>query len=485
MEKSEKLKKIAELKEKAVMVRREVDYYNALQLSLKLILNGSYGALAAKYFVLFNEYVAGTITAEGRELTKTMDRDNEDYWFTQWHTDKETHRKLCIKNVTQIADTQNVSIYADTDSLFVSMKPAIDHCDWQNLMINTDQLNKMSKPFIVIYGSDKVQFENTNCIDTMHISDYQDKILFKDAITELLDNNLGVNIIVDGKWIADRDLYPAITKYPNIFWNWTCELDFMHGIDIFKYGQYFKDCLERHAATYGVPNVQDFEMERISESMISIAKKKYISHILYEDGIPYDRMSYLYPKGVELVRRSTPLFAREKIPVIVEYLFNDPDKFNIRDLMKLVKDLKKQFDMCVPDKIDDISMQSSCSKYKEKVLSDKGKLEFVSGAHFAVKASAYHNFLLNKNTALLGKYEHVKSGDKIKYYYCKNKEVNGIFAYSRGSYPIEFAPDIDLDMQFMKSILSPINSIIKPLGLPAITERLSVVMDIFGGGIKF
>ena len=31
----------------------------------------------------------------------------------------------------------------------------------------------------------------------------------------------------------------------------------------------------------------------------------------------------------------------------------------------------------------------------------------------------------------------------------------------------------------MKSILSPINSIIEPLGMPEITKRLSVVMDIF------
>jgi hypothetical protein len=51
----------------------------------------------------------------------------------------------------------------------------------------------------------------------------------------------------------------------------------------------------------------------------------------------------------------------------------------------------------------------------------------------------------------------------------------------RGSYPHEFAPQIDYDEQFAKAILSPINSIIEPLGLPEITKRLSVVMDIFGG----
>jgi len=46
---------------------------------------------------------------------------------------------------------------------------------------------------------------------------------------------------------------------------------------------------------------------------------------------------------------------------------------------------------------------------------------------------------------------------------------------------IEMAPEIDLDTQFDKCILSPINSIIEPLGLPLITKRLSVVLDIFSG----
>jgi hypothetical protein len=40
---------------------------------------------------------------------------------------------------------------------------------------------------------------------------------------------------------------------------------------------------------------------------------------------------------------------------------------------------------------------------------------------------------------------------------------------------------IDYDTQFEKSILSPINTIIEPLGMPEITARLSVVMDIFSG----
>jgi hypothetical protein len=67
-----------------------------------------------------------------------------------------------------------------------------------------------------------------------------------------------------------------------------------------------------------------------------------------------------------LVRSSTPLFAREKIVGIVKYLFLHPDSFNIKDLLKLVKSLRKEFELA-----DSISMQSSCSNYDNKILDDK------------------------------------------------------------------------------------------------------------------
>jgi intein/homing endonuclease len=45
-----------------------------------------------------------------------MNRDNEDYWYNQWHLDTELHKNMCIKNVTQIPKEEQTSIYADTDS---------------------------------------------------------------------------------------------------------------------------------------------------------------------------------------------------------------------------------------------------------------------------------------------------------------------------------------------------------------------------------
>jgi DNA polymerase elongation subunit (family B) len=472
MTKEEKIKKIELLKKKASDLKKEVDYYNALQLALKLVLNGSYGAFATSYFILYNNHVAGTITAQGRDLTRTMDKVNEDYWYKQWHSDHELHYKLGIKNVTPIDKDEPVSIYADTDSLFVTFKPAIDHSEWRNLIFNEDYLTNFEKKFLLLTTNEDFKTNSINCLGIFNkVSDLEKNL------------NLPYDILlIDGNLVKDRKLNSLIDNgvlTSEIRWNWSNETDYIQGIDHLRYAGYFKKCLEDYAASFGVENKEDFELERISESIINIAKKKYIQHILFEDGIPYDRLAYLYPKGVELVRSSTPAFARDKIVGIVKYLFSHPDTFNIRELLKLVKNLRKEFELA---DIDDICMQSSVSKYDTKVLNDKSlPLQFVSGAHFAVKSAAHYNYLLSNDKDMQQKYEFIKSGTKIKYFCCKDKSITDMFAYIRGSYPIEFAPEIDFSEQFSKSILSPINSIIEPLGMPTITSRLSVVMDIFSG----
>jgi len=466
-----KEEKIEALKKKASDLKKEVDYYNALQLALKLVLNGSYGAFATSYFILYNNHVAGTITAQGRDLTRTMDKVNEDYWYKQWQNDYELHFRLGIKNVTAITKEEPVSIYADTDSLFVTFKPAIDHCEWYNLVY--DNIDFITQKYIILTSEVNHKLSNENCLGiTNDVSEFQNLLN--------LDYEL---VIIDGHFVKDRKVNKLIDDgvlTSEIRWNWSNETDFIQGMDHFRYAGYFKKCLEEYAESFGVENKEDFELERISESIINIAKKKYIQHILFEDGIPYERLNYIYPKGVELVRSSTPAFAREKIVNIVKYLFSHPDTFNIKDLLKLVKQLRKEFELA---DIDDIAMQSSCSNYEVKVLNDKTlPLQFVSGAHFAVKSAAHYNYLLLKDKEMQQKYEFIKSGTKIKYYVCKDKSITDMFAYIRGSYPMEFAPQIDYDTQFEKSILSPINSIIEPLGMPEITKRLSVVMDIFGFG---
>jgi DNA polymerase elongation subunit (family B) len=193
MTREEKIKNIESLKNKANQLKKEVDYYNALQLALKLVLNGSYGAFATSYFILYNNHVAGTITAQGRDLTKTMDTVNEDYWYNQWQHDYELHNLLCIKNITPINKNEQVSIYADTDSLFVSFKPAIDHCDWNNLLFDRNYLSSLDEKFIIL-TSNEMSTSNSNCVGIANnVSELE----------ELIKNDYDL-LLIDGHFVKDR-----------------------------------------------------------------------------------------------------------------------------------------------------------------------------------------------------------------------------------------------------------------------------------------
>lgn len=369
----------------------------------------------------------------------------------------------------------NILIH-NTDSIFVGFRGAIDSCDWKNQIFNEETLSKIPHPFVIFSDRLDVEINNPKFLGYVNIrnGEWEDEsmgdLLSKSKIS-----------LIDGSYLKNREVNEKLDGYiGKKFYNWKSELEFIHGLDYFRIEQYFKDELDKHGESYGVENIQDFELEKIAESIINLEKKKYIQHITWEEGIDYKPLEYFQPKGVELVRSSTPVFARDKergIPKLVKYLFGNADSFNIKELLKIVKNMRREFEL---SDIDSIAMQSSCNKYSEKVLNDKETLEFVSGAHFGVKAAAFYNHLLHQNSEFQNKYELLKSGDKIKYYYCKNPD-HKIFAYRRGEHPLEFAPEVDYDMQFQKAILSPINSISIKLGMPEISKRLSVVLDIFNG----
>ena len=157
-----------------------------------------YGAFATPYFILFNNYVASSITAQGRDLTKTMDKVNEDYWYNQWHLDYELHKQLCIKNVTQVNKNEHVSIYADTDSLFVSFKPAMDHSIWKNLVIN-DELDWKEKNFIIL-SKEEIKTDNSKCLGiATNVED------FKNLLTLNYEE-----ILIDGHFVKNWDLIKII-----------------------------------------------------------------------------------------------------------------------------------------------------------------------------------------------------------------------------------------------------------------------------------
>jgi len=256
------------------------------------------------------------------------------------------------------------------------------------------------------------------------------------------------------------------------------ELKFILHMDSVFVKNLFKDYLNDYANKYGVENIHDFELETINKSGLHLQKKHYINNVVYEDGVFYDDLSHYYPKGIDIVKSSTPLFVRENIWDFINYLFKNPDNLNIKEILKIIKNIKSKF---LLSDIEDISLTTSCSKYEEKVIDDQENLITIKGAHFGVKAAAFHNYLLNKNSEYKSKYDLIRGG-KIKYYYCKH-ETNDRFGYLRNFYPIEIVEKegvkVDYDLLFEKTFLTIVNRFLEPIGLPKVNKRLSVLNGIF------
>jgi len=448
---AERREKVAILKKKIEETQADYDRAKAMQLALKLVINGTYGAFAHPKFVLSNSHIANAITAMGRDVIQYMLKKIEEYFYNEWHLDKKSHELLGVEYIGE----KNGKYF-----LLNKVGKNINY-PYETLEDLIIKLNFMRSDLI----EDKHQLSGYNVLYRRDIHDFSNiKPLDKDT-----------PIIIYG----DTDsLYVSFTPMmisSNFKGN---ELDFILHLDRVVVKNIFDKYLDEYAEKFGVTSLHDFELETVNRSALHIQKKHYINNVAWEDGIFYDDMSYFYPKGVEIVKSSTPLFVRENIYEFLRYIFSNPDNLNIRKILLLVKDLKKQFIMA---NIEDISMTTSCSNYPIKVIDDVTDVVTVKGAHFGVKAACLHNYLLNKNSEYKVKYDNIRGG-RIKYYYC-NHPKNNVFAYMRSMHPYEIVEkegvNIDYDEQFDVSMLSIINRFLEPIGLPTINKRLSVLNSIF------
>lgn len=481
---AEKRKRIEELKKQIIEVQQSYDYNKAMQLALKLVLNGSYGAFCHPAFVISNTNIANAITALAREVINFMLDGIEDYFYNNWGTDEKIHELLGVVYISTKddkffihrrdgklidpwgykTDDQSPGVQKILETYQLSTSDYVE-----NDVENFDDYEVLHKVFIY-------DFTKATSLDTSYSID-------PISTSRKFDETRGVRtvpIIIYG----DTDsLYISFSPLMESCGYDGDELKFilhMNGVFV-KF--MFRDMLEDYAKIYNVKSLHDFELETINKSALHIQKKHYINNVVWEDGVFYEDLSHFYPKGVEIVKSSTPAFVRENIWDFIKYLFQNPGNVNIREILKMMKNLKKQFMLA---DIEDISLSTSCSNYEQKIIDDQSTVEYVKGAHFSVKAAALHNYLLNKNPEFKTRIDLIRGG-RIKYYYCKH-DMGARFAYMRSFHPNEIVVkegvEVDYDELFAKTFLSIANRFIEPIGLPTINKRIRVLNSIFSSKIE-
>jgi len=191
-----------------------------------------------------------------------------------------------------------------------------------------------------------------------------------------------------------------------------------------------------------------FKREAICDVGMFLQKKRYVIHVLDEEGIACKKFKYT---GVEIARTTMPDPIKPHAKKIVEtmLLTQNQQKTNevIADTYELFKTLP----------ISDISFVMGLKGY-EKYSSRCDGFKTVKSMPLHVKAAYYHNLLL-RTFGIEKKYEQIASGDKIRYFYVKQPNRYGINAIAyKYYYPEEFSKIFqpDSELMFDKIIFSAV-----------------------------
>lgn len=244
----------------------------------------------------------------------------------------------------------------------------------------------------------------------------------------------------------------------------------------FRLNDYIDEAYDRFAKKFGTVNIQKFELENILYNTIFVAKKKYVGDIAWnEGGGKLERNKKLKITGIEIIQSSTPKFARDTLQDLVRYIFEHVDNFSQADLIAKLNKIKNEFKM---QSIEDISYSRSIGDYEKFILEDKSEFKINSGCPIHVRGAGYHNYLLNTSEEYKNKYKRIKTSDKTKFYYATDPICNS-FSYLAGNFPYEIAPEIDIDLQFEKCIIDPINRLLIPFGVGAVRPNLVTTRALF------
>ena len=406
---------IDELKFAINAVAAKVEYFNTLQLGSKLFINSVYGVFGTEFFNLFNEDIAESITLQGQDLIKFSVEEINKYFSELWNTDIEAHNKIASHMKSKFSDFS-----VDNFLKLASCNP---------LIFNTLQR----------YG------------DT------------------------------DSAYVTFQPIIDACGI--------TLEQETEFDIAVYNHAMkpYLDDAFDRYANLYNCDkNLEEFELEKISRTIILLAKKNYMCDVAWVDSgrkfEPLEKVSYT---GYDVVKGSTPEYCRKEMKTFVNFILghlNNGHKPTREEIAEQLRQIKRRFVMQSPN---EISKSTSISNYENFVMDDKSD-EIV---YFQTKksegseqdrklavpihvraASVYNNMLFTKAKKYLSKYALLKSGDKCKFYYINEDEV---FAFIPDQFPVEFAPPMDVDIQFEKMLLSPLNRIVVALGYPEFPATLN------------
>ena len=195
--------------------------------------------------------------------------------------------------------------------------------------------------------------------------------------------------------------------------------------------------------------------ENIADRGIWTAKKRYILNVWDSEGVRYEEPK-LKMMGIEAVKSSTPAPCRQMIKDGLKLMMSGTEEQVIEFIDKCRSDFRK----LPPESIAFPRTASDVRKYRSHSdIYAKGTPIHIRGALL------FNHYIKEKN--LTNKYSLIGNGEKVKFIYLKKPNIirENIISFIQ-DFPTELGLDkyIDYELQFEKSFLEPLKSILDAIG---------------------
>ena len=223
-----------------------------------------------------------------------------------------------------------------------------------------------------------------------------------------------------------------------------------------KLEPYIDECYEE-LASYVSAYDQKMQMKRenIADRGIWTAKKRYILNVWDSEGVRYEEPK-LKMMGIEAVKSSTPAPCRKMIKDALKLMMSGTED----EVIDFIDNSRSTFKSLPPEQISFPRSVSNVDKYKSS--SDI----YAKGTPIHVRGALLFNHYIKQNK-LNNKYSLILNGEKIKFCYLKKPNTihENVISFIQ-EFPKELNLDkyIDYDLQFEKSFLEPLKSILDSIG---------------------
>ena len=220
--------------------------------------------------------------------------------------------------------------------------------------------------------------------------------------------------------------------------------------------KYIESCYQE-LADYVNAYDQKMQMKRenIAERGIWTAKKRYILNVWDSEGVRYEEPK-LKIMGIEAIKSSTPAPCRKMIKDGLKLMMSGTEE----EVIDFIDQCREEFRSLPPEQIAFPRTASDVRKYhsSSSIYAPKTPIH--------IRGALLFNFYV-KDKKLTNKYSLINNGEKIKYIFLKkpNTIQENVISFIQ-DFPKELALDkyIDYELQFEKSFLDPLKSILDVIG---------------------